>query len=215
MVYILWGHAYKQRSYGPVGEGECPTCGPAKPFRHRVIYKMRHLWYLARWVTDRRYANQCLTCGYAERVPQKVAQKGFKRPGIPLWDRWGWVGFIGAGAAFVAWAGQADEADHRRYQQMLAQPAVHDLYEIDLAQVMPRPEARVMDSIVRVEQVDAQSVTVRLPKTYYDGLSSELDTAMEPGGAARSDSYFSADTLQIDRASLAGMRGGAIWKVVR
>ncbi|MDQ0464200.1 uncharacterized protein CbrC (UPF0167 family) [Caulobacter ginsengisoli] len=169
MVYIVWGSAYKQRPYGTVEQGDCPTCGEQKPFRHRVIYKMRHIWYLARWVTDRRYANQCLTCGHAERVPQKVAQQGFKRPGIPVWDRWGWAGFLGAVAAFVVWVGISDAADHRRDQAMLAQPVAGDLYKLDLAKLVDNPERPEMDAIVRVEQVDAKQVIVRLPKTYYDG----------------------------------------------
>lgn len=217
MVFIIsWGHATKQRPYGPIVRDPCSTCGGEQPFRDRVTYDMRHLMWVFRWVADRHYGHQCQTCGWAERIPKAVAQKGFKRPGILLLDRWGWAFAVVGFGTLLTWAGMGDAADHRRYDTYLAQPAVNDLYELDLARVLPHPEALKMYAIVRVDHVDAGRVIVRLPKSYYDGLSHELDDAIFPGGAAHAADYFTNDAIALDRAGVLDMKArGVIWRVVR
>ena len=217
MVFIVYGWANKRRGIaGELEAGHCEGCGTSRGFRKRVTYKVRHISWLVRWVTERRYERVCETCGRGEWISPKIMQQGLKRPGIPIWDRYGWAGSLAAVALLLTTAFMADEADHRRYDALLAAPAAGDLYEIDLAQVVQRPPMPTMKAIVKVDRVEGGQVVVRLPKGFYDGPSKDLDDAIFPGGAARSADYFTDQTLSLERAELTGLhKAGTIWRVMR
>lgn len=215
-MIIVWGWAEKRRQFGAVEQRHCGHCGGEQAFRTRVIYTMRHIMFLARWVTDRRYARICQACYTTEYIPLKTMQKGLSRPGIPLFDRFAWVAGVALVASSYASIVLTSEDLKRQDLDLLAAPAARDLYEIDLAQVQSPDQAPVMWAVVRVETVTADKVTVRLPNIFYDGHSSELTDAMAPDGAGRSDSYYSEDRLDVSRAALKTLRSDdTIWSVAR
>ena len=159
MVFIVYGWANKRRGIaGELEAGHCEGCGTSRGFRKRVTYKVRHISWLVRWVTERRYERVCETCGRGEWISPKITQQGLKRPGIPIWDRYGWAGSLAAVALLLTTAFMADEADHRRYDALLAAPAAGDLYELDLAQVVQRPPMPTMKAIVKVDRVEGGQV---------------------------------------------------------
>jgi hypothetical protein len=201
MFFISWGSRVYRRIFGEQEVHHCDICREQRTFRMLVVYKVYHVWWLFRWVAQKEFARICTVCSNGKRVDEKdVLPKGSKSP-IPFMDRMGWSVGVGGLAALVAMGAVAGAAQNHREADYLGHPAVNDIYEVNLAKFLDKPEAAVMYSSLEVVRVADGSVDVRLPKSYYNKQRGISD-AVNNGQAKQPDFYLDDKVMTLKFAQL-------------
>src|SRR6185503_11682998 len=110
----------------------------------------RHVYWLFRWTTDRTLYRMCGNCLGVEYLEEQAVQPAAVKSAIPFMDRRGWT--IGAGiiASLFGLGTIAAAADSSENQAFLQAPHAGDVYEVDLARMIDKPEKPVMYSAMRV-----------------------------------------------------------------
>jgi hypothetical protein len=215
MFFISWGSRVYRRVFGEPEVHQCDICREQRTFRTLVAYKVYHIWWVFRWVVEKEFARVCTVCGNGKRVDEMdVVPKGTKSP-IPFIDRMGWS--IGAGgfAALIAMGTVASATQSSREADWLSHPAVNDVYEVNLAKLMQKPEANEMYSALEVVRVADGTVDVRLPKIYFNRPNG-ISNAVRDGRATRADFYDDSKVLRLKFAALQKMHdNGTILSVDR
>ncbi|MFN7987880.1 MAG: tetratricopeptide repeat protein [Thermoanaerobaculia bacterium] len=101
MAILIWGTRAKSVDLGPAGAGDCPACGPERPFRWRLDYKAHHLYYAFGFVSGKRYLRACEVCGRGEVQPAAAVEASLGRSVIPFMERFGCLTAVGGLAAVV------------------------------------------------------------------------------------------------------------------
>jgi hypothetical protein len=170
-----------------------------------VIYKVYHIWWIFRWVADKKFARVCTVCSNGRQIDEKdAAMPTGKASPIPFGDRLGWAFGVGGVAALVAMGGVASATQSNREAEWLTHPAVNDIYEVDLTKLMRNPEATEMYSALQVIRVSGGSVDVREPKIYFNQQKGVSD-AVSDGRATRPDFYEDGRVLTLKTADLQKM----------
>lgn len=203
MFFISWGSRGGVADAGSAGCRHCNHCDQDSAFSRIVQYRVRHIYWIFRWVTDVTPFHLCGNCGGAHQADD--ADHGSKevRKAIPAWDRLGWAVGAGGIAAIVATGSIAAASDNASNKMQVATPQVGDIYEVDIAQLMTRPEATHMYSTMRVTGVHGDKVEVELAKGYYDRWRG-VDKDLSSGRAADAD-YYAPDKLEIPSAEIHNM----------
>ena len=97
MFFISWGRRGGVAELGDAGHRHCARCDKDSQFQALVGYTVRHLWWVFRWVSDRKYAVACSNCGAQYAAAESDFDKQRVAKAIPLWDRRGWL----AGPAII------------------------------------------------------------------------------------------------------------------
>lgn len=212
MFFISWGSRGNIAEVGPAGLRHCTRCEHDSWFTKMVAYRVRHVYWIFRWVTERVPYMICGNCG-AEHGAEEGDYEAAKAS-IPKWDRLGWLFGVGGIGALVATASVAAAADSAANQTQIAAPQVGDVYETDLAKLLAKPEAPVMFGAMRVVKVSPADVELEIGSTYYtDARGVERD--MRDGKTA-DESYYGGDHLRVPKASLEKMYAdGAVTDVSR
>jgi len=215
MFFISWGSRVYRRLFGEPEVHHCDICREQRTFRMLVAYKVYHVWWLFRWVVDKEFARICTVCSNGKRVDElDVLPKGSKSP-IPFMDRMGWSVGLGGVAALVAMGAVASATQNTREAEYLSHPAINDVYEVNLAKLMPNPEASEMYSSLEVVRVANGTVDVRVPKIYFNKQRGISD-AVRDGRATKPDFYIDNKVMSINLASLQKMHDdGTILSVDR
>jgi len=214
MFFISWG---SRGEVAALAEGETLNCSRCEVDTHWttfVEYRVRHVYWLFRWVTDRMLYRSCGNCGGVEPLDDRAVPSERVRAAIPALDRRGWA--IGAGIlASLFGLGTVAAAQHEgTVQAYLQAPRAGDVYEVDLARLMPEPPAPVMYSAMRVTAVTPEAVEVEVAELFYDRLRG-VQRDVNEGRLAR-PGYFAPERMRLARARLDGMAAsGAIADVVR
>jgi hypothetical protein len=212
-MFIAWGARSDVVHVDHLEPSHCARCGTDQPRNLYLTYRVRHLWYLFRWVSSRLYTSECSGCGQAQEVPRAEAQQGRPDP-VGFMNRFGWA--IGLGAILVIGviAVVADQRNKAGDLELLAAPRVGDLYEVDMARIETPPEAPVMYSMMRVQSVTRDGVIVQASTLYYNqlrGVQRDLDS-----GRARQNDYYGADAGPMSRARLMQLQAnGTLIDVIR
>lgn len=212
MFFISWGSRGGVSEVGPAGQRHCAYCDKDSWFTKMVAYRVRHIYWIFRWVTERIPYMICGNCGAehgaddGDHVAAKTA--------IPKWDRLGWAFGLGGIGALIATGSIAAAADSAANQTQIAAPQIGDVYETDLAKLLTKPEAPVMFSAMRVVKVSASDVELEVANTYYtDSRGVERDMS---DGKTTAESYYGGDHLTLPKTSLAKMYAdGAVTDVRR
>jgi len=212
--FISWGSKVVRRAFGPAETHHCEICNADRSFHRMVIYKVHHVWWLFRWVTQTTYARVCDVCHNGVVIPAPPAPaKGAASP-IPFMDRMGWATGLGGLAGLVVLGGVAIAAEGQAETGYLANPVAGDIYEVDLTKVLAHPQAAQMYSTFLVTQVTPDSVQVRLPQTFFNTLSGASSAVTD--GRARSTAFYTDEQMTLPRTALPKMRtDGAILEVQR
>lgn len=212
-MFIAWGAHSDVVHVDHLEAQHCARCGTDQPRNLYLTYRVRHLWYLFRWVSSRLYTSECSGCGQAQEVLRAEAEQGRRDP-VGFMNRFGWAIGLGAIAVIVVIAGIADHQNKAGDLQLLAAPQVGDLYEVDMARIETPPEAPVMYSMMRVQSVTRDGVIVQASTLYYNqlrGVQNDLGS-----GRARQSSYYGADAAPMTRARLMAMQAnGTLIDVIR
>jgi hypothetical protein len=204
MFFISWGSRVYRRIFGEPSVHDCGICREQRTFRNMVIYKIYHVWWLFRWVADKDFVRVCTVCNNGVRIDEHdIVPKGTKSP-IPFMDRMGWAAGLGGVAALVAMVSVAGAAQNHREDAWLNQPAVNDIYEVDLARMTTNPQASVMYSTLEVVRVSGDTVDARLPKTYFNQMSGVTSAVSD--GRAKSPDFYGDKVLSFQLAALQKMR---------
>jgi hypothetical protein len=214
---IVWGSAFKSLNVGDGGESNCPTCAAERSFLLMLSYKMHHIWYLVRWVTQRHYFRVCRTCGTAFPVSAiEVQSVAGDAPGkmIPAFDRVGWMFAAGVIGLIITVSVIGAAAHDRDEQSYVAAPAVGDLYEVQINQFIGGPIPAGVPAqaygVVRIAAVRNGTVTFDLPRLVYDQMRG-ADEALR--GEARNSSYY-ADQISKPVAEIRRMHDSNIIRYI-
>jgi hypothetical protein len=213
MFFISWGSKGAIADVGTAGILHCNRCEHDAPFSKMIAYRIRHIYWLFRWITDKTPYLLCGNCGAEHLADHESFDSQEVRAAIPFWDRRGWtvgLGAIGSVFALGSIAAAADSAADRGYVQA---PHVGDIYETDIAQLLKNPEAPSMLSAMRVTGVKGDAVEMEVATTYYTDWRG-VDRDINNGKAASHD-YYATDRLVLPVASLKRMHDDGVVHDIR
>jgi hypothetical protein len=214
LFFISWGSRIYRRIFGEPEVHHCDICREQRTFRKMVIYKVYHIWWIIRWVAQKDFARVCTVCNNGVRIDESTLDiKGKKSP-IPFMDRMGWAASLGGLAVLASMGVAASAMQSRNEDAWVSQPAVNDIYEVNLAKLLKKPDASEMYSALEVVRVSDGTVDLRLPKNYYTAEKGVSDAVSN--GQARSADFYTDKVMTIQIASLVKMRAdGTILTVDR
>jgi hypothetical protein len=213
-MFISWGKEGKLAQVGSSEIMNCSNCEADTNWTTMVSYTMRHVYWLFRWTTDRTFYRTCGNCLGVEYLEDKAVLPQAVKAAIPLMDRRGWT--IGAGiiASIFGLGSIAAAQDASENQALLRAPHVGDIYEVDLARMLDKPEAPVMYSAMRVVDVKADSIEVEIAGLFYNERRGVDRDVLE--GKTDNNDYYRPERLKLDKASLNRMQSeGVIFDVER
>jgi hypothetical protein len=200
-MFIAWGSSTKVAHVDHIEAQRCDTCGADKPYNVFLRYRVHHIWYLFRWITQKAYLAECTGCGRTIEAAGDEIER--RRNPVDFIDRFGWAIGVAGIAAIILLGVLFDRQNRQQDDALIAAPHVNDLYEVDMARMVDHPEAPIMYSLLRVKAVTPQGVEVQAANLYYNevrGLTHDIDL-----GRARQDDYYSTDTGVIPVAGLQRM----------
>ena len=200
MFFASWGAHSEVKDLGPCGVYHCTKCDKDGEFHALLTYRVRHAYWLFRWVTGKQRHTACGNCGSVYQAEQASFGEQAERDAIPFMDRRGWT--IGAGiigSLGVAGA-MAAAADTRQNAASISAPHVGDIYEVNTAHLMEKPDRPNMFSAMRVLEVHGGDVSVQVGKSYFESLNGVQRDVRE--GRTSEPAYYMNDAIVIKSADL-------------
>jgi hypothetical protein len=214
MFFISWGASSALAQVGDSEVMHCSHCDADTYWSTMVAYTVRHVYWLFRWTTNRNFYRQCGSCLGVEHLEDQAVPQQAAKAAIPFMDRRGWT--IGAGviASLFGLGTIAAAQDASQNRTFLLAPHAGDVYEVDLARMMDKPDAPVMIAAMRVVGVQQDAVEVEIANLYYEdrrGVDRDMSErkTQYPG-------YYRSERLKLDKAALNRLQAeGTILDVVR
>jgi hypothetical protein len=203
MFFVSWGSKGAIADVGPAGERHCPRCDKDAPFSKMVAYRVRHVYWLFRWVTDRTPYVMCGNCGSEFVTDEADIPRQESSAAIPFWDKRGWTVGVGAIASMIGLGTIAAAANTAQNASYVQAPRVGDIYETDMAKMVKTPEAPAMLTALRVTGVKNGMVELEMANTYYTDWRG-VDRDIDRGKTDRED-YYARERLAIPAAALKKM----------
>lgn len=200
MFFISWGSS---GALAQVGESEvmnCSHCAADTNWSTMISYTVRHVYWLFRWTTDRTLYRMCGNCLGVEYLEDKAVEPAAVKQAIPFMDRRGWTIGAAAIASLFGLGTVAVAQDASENQAFVHAPRAGDIYEVDLARMVDKPERPVMYSSMRVIGVEPAGVEVEVADLFYDDLRGVQRDVQEH----RTDSphYFRPEHVKFTNAAL-------------
>jgi hypothetical protein len=200
MFFISWGSKMVRLVFGGPEAHHCDICREERTFRKIVTYKVHHVWWIFRWVSERTYGLICEICRNGHVINTKAAEAAAGKSPIPFMDRLGWTTGLGAIAALSATVAVAGAVDNNRVVAELEHPVVGEILEVDLAKFEKNPQAPYMYSAVQVVRVTPESVDVLMPKSFSNELAGIQEKVTD--GSARRPDFYTDEVVSIARGGL-------------
>jgi len=187
---------------GPQQRGvPCSACGMDVHATYGVL-RYFHVFWIPMFPTMKQPGMECLHCKKSllgkeipERIRKDVAAAVFtKQRVLPTFAGAILVAVL---AVAIAYGGVQQAAREAEY---LKTPAVGDCYIVKLAGILKTPDAKHPYGVLRVANVSADRVELRVG-TYAYGLPSGADKAIRGGEVARVD-YFTSTPIILATADL-------------
>jgi hypothetical protein len=211
---FVWGSKGGVADLGPQESRHCPACEKERSFRLMLQYKVSHVWYVFKWVSEKQYALVCEVCHRGEKLVAQAVEAKLGKPRIPATFGPSWkfvVAVIACLAAFGWWA-SSGQAEHTK--GLLAAPQKSDLYVVNVASLLKSPQALGMYGVLRVRSVHGDRVEFDTPAVAYDKVSG-ANKDLRNGKLANPD-YFKGEPLVLSRGELEGLqRSGALHSIHR
>ena len=130
---LVWGSKVGITDLGPQGSKHCPTCEKERSFRLMLRYKVSHLWYVIKWVSEKRYGVACEVCNRGDDLVTQAVEAKLGKPQIPTTHSRAWIAVVAAIACLLV-IGLWDRPERvERMNSLLASPQKSDLYVVNLA----------------------------------------------------------------------------------
>jgi hypothetical protein len=199
-MFVSWGShgALAQVDSGNVRV--CEHCTEEAPYSTMVEYRVRHVWWLFRWATDKIFYFLCSACQGTIGADESQLDQANVRRAIPFMDRRGWMVGAGAVAGLLLIGSVLAVVDSNRNREFVAAPHVGDIYTIDLARILEHPERSVMIGAVEVADIRAGQMDLLLPTVYYDRASGVADDIRRRETARAT--YFAAEHLTVPASAI-------------
>jgi len=201
---FVWGSKSGVMDLGVQDHRSCPVCERERSFRLMLQYKISHLWYIIKWVSEKQYALVCEVCHRGDKLVTRNVEAKFGKPKLGASPAKA-LGIVVAVIVGLVVLGSIDGP--RRKEQtlaLLAAPQKNDVYVVNVATLLTAPQSLGMYGLLRVRSVDADRVEFETPVVAYEkitGAERDLHNGKytEPG-------YFAGKPLVITRVELAAMQ---------
>ncbi|MBK0394881.1 hypothetical protein [Ramlibacter algicola] len=199
---------------GPQGSKPCPACERERGFRLVLQYKVSHLWYVFKWLSDKQYGLVCEVCNRGEKLATQAVEAKLGKPKIPASSSKAWIFVVAGIACMIVFGLVAGLRNGEQYDAYLASPQKGDLYLANLSSLLKRPQSLEMYGVLRVRRVDGDRVEFDTPSVAYDKMS-RAQSDMR-GGQLTDATYFEGDPLALPRSEVAALhKHGVVRSVER
>ncbi len=117
----------------------------------------------------------CSNCHAAYPADRDNFGAAAEREAVPFFDRRGWTIGGGALASLVGVGFVAAAADSRENERYVGEPRVGDIYEVDMARMIEKPEQAHMYTALRVVSVRKDEIEFQMANMYYDRIEGVRD----------------------------------------
>lgn len=210
---LVWGSKGEVEVLEAQEHKHCPICEKERTFLVQLHYKVSHIWYIFKWVSEKQYVKVCEICMRGEKLATKAVEEKLGKPPIPFMSRWGWA-FLVALIVGLGVFGSIENSNRSQHvQQLVANPMKSDIYVADLASLMKSPDAAVMYAVLRVKSVNGNDIEFDAPRVTYNKLKgAQKDLS---GGKVAAPDYFEG-TIVFSKDEIALLqKGGHIYSIDR
>ena len=200
---FVWGSRGGVADLGPQESRHCPVCERERSFRLMLQYKVSHVWYVFKWVSDKQYAMLCDVCHRGEKLVTQAVEAKLGKPRIPAASSRAWMAVVAVLVCMFAYAAVEGSRDVERYAAYLASPQKGDLYLANLSSLLQRPQSLEMYGVLRVRSVDGERVEFDTPAVVYDKMSRAQKDLRS--GQLTDASYFAGAPLVLPRGEVAAL----------
>ena len=211
---LVWGSKSGVTDLGPQGSRPCPVCEKERNFRLLLQYKVSHIWYVFKWVSQKQYAMVCEVCQRGEKLVTQVVEAKIGQPVIPTGGGRGWVPVAAVVAGLFIIAVMLVPQHAARKKAMLDAPQRSDIYVMNVAPLLKSPQSLAMYGLLRVRNVDGDRVEFDVPAVTYDKVTGATKDLRN--GKVGSLTYFAGGPLVLSRSEIAALgKDGVIQSVER
>jgi hypothetical protein len=211
---LIWGSKGEIADLGVQAHHNCTTCERERPFKLALQYKVHHIWYLFKWVTQKQYLLVCDVCQRGSKLDAKEVEPKLAKHPIPLLSRYGWTLLIALIVAVLAFTSLESSERASKTEQLMSAPRANDIYVLNVASLLKSPEASSMYGVMRVRSVQGGNVEFEIPSVTYNKVSGPTKDIRN--GKLSEAGYFTPQTLTLPAAELERLKkDGAIHSVER
>jgi hypothetical protein len=213
MGMLIWGSRGESKDLGPIETRACPTCEKDRPFHLYVNYRLHHIWYLLKWVTQKQYMQLCEVCRRGTEVEKASPLLAKAKGAIPAYHRYSWAILPALFVPIVGVGMMANNDEAARTVELIAAPRPGDTYAVDMSKVLKDGEQKFKYGIVRIKAINGSAIEFQLPKISYNKLTGATG---DLGSRANADDYYGTSGLQIPKVDLQQLQdSGAIYRIRR
>lgn len=210
---LIWGSRGESKDLGQIETKPCPTCEKDRPFHLYVNYRLHHIWYLLKWVTQRQCLQLCEVCRRGAEVDKSSPMQAKAKAAIPFYHRFSWAILPALMVPIVVGGIMADGERGARNAELVAAPRNGDAYVVDMSRLLKDGDAKFRYGVMRINAIKGSNVEFILPKVTYNKVTA---ATRDLGSRANEDTYFSTSTVQVPRADLKQLQdSGAIHSIRR
>jgi hypothetical protein len=211
---LIWGSKGEVADLGVQATHNCPTCERDRPFKLALQYKVHHIWYLFKWVTQKQYMLVCDVCQRGAKLEAKEVEPKLARHPVPFLSRYGWTFLAALVVVVIAFSSLEGHQRDTRTAELLGAPRVNDLYVVNVAKLLKDPDSSFMYGVMRVRSVRGGEIEFDVPGVTYNKASGATKDISR--GKVASPDYFAPKTLVLPVAEVQALRAdGAIYLVER
>lgn len=201
---------------GEVMEGiQCPECGHSRFISFGVL-RYFHLYWIPTFPVSKKPGIECAHCKNAlmdKELSGDLSRHVKSAVFTPKAVLSSFSGLVLIAALLVA-AGVVVTQEQNREAAWLQDPAVNDIYVVDLTKVYEDANTKYPYGAMKVAELSGSGVEMQISTIIYD-MASGVSDAIDDG-EVRTDDYFDASTVFLAFDQLQAMKdNGAIHSIVR
>ncbi len=194
---------------------QCPSC-ESKQFVSFGILRYFHLYWIPTILTSKAVGIECTHCKKTlidKEIPKelsgKIAATVFNRKNtLPMFTGLFLIAILTVFGIFSAYQDDVQEAAY------IEQPAVNDIYIVDLTKIFDNMDKKYRYGAMRIKQISSGQVEFQVSTIAYNkasGVRKDISA-----GKASADSYYDSEPLFVDLEKLKDIKSaGAINSIER
>jgi hypothetical protein len=211
---FVWGSKGGVADLGPQGSRHCPVCERERSFRLMLQYKISHVWYVIKWVSEKNYAVVCEVCNRGEKLVTQGVEAKLGKPKLPTTSGRAWMVVVATFFGLAAFGFLAGSGQSERTNGFLASPQVNDIYVMNISSLQQSPQSLSMYGLLRVRKVEGDRLVFDTPGVAYEKVARANKDLKN--GKLGDPGYFVEAPLVLSRDALASMRrSGALYSIER
>lgn len=201
---FVWGSKGGVADLGPQESRQCPVCERGRSFRLMLQYKVSHVWYVFKWVSEKQYAVVCDVCHRGERLATQAVEAKLGKPRIPKTSSKAWMFVVAVLVGMFVLGSVVGSRKAENTVALLASPQKSDLYVVNIARLQQSPQSPRMYGVLRVRSVDGERVEFDTPAVAYEKVTRATKDLQN--GAHGDPAYFTGAPLVLSRGELADLQ---------